>query len=75
MIDHTADDALVSFLSQLDDFGRHAVADLIVHEYTSEGKGLNHRLDDSIEALEYLETDGEPVPITGHDFLFVGSVG
>lgn len=83
--DHHINDVLLSFLAS-SSYGRDRVIDLIVSEYTNANNNdLNHpkkkhhnridSLDDAIQALEMSETDGEPVPVKGHDFLFIGSVG
>lgn len=81
--DHHINDILLSFLAS-SPYGRDRVIDLIVSEYTnandpkhSTRKHHNRidSLDDAIYAMEMSETDGEPVPVKGHDFLFIGSVG
>lgn len=36
---------------------------------------LEDQFDDALEAMWYVEYDGEPVPIDGVDGLYVGSVG
>ena len=75
-----SDKNLLSFLGW-SSFGRSKVMDLIVNEYTAKASYMGYSEDaddwikDAIEAIEKTETDGEPVPIMGHDFLFVGSVG
>ena len=68
-------------LSFLEDsfYGRKTVINMLVEEYTNTTAKANcdkaDLLDSAIEAIDFCETDGEPVPITDHDFLFVGSVG
>jgi hypothetical protein len=70
-----------TLLSFLDDsfFGRQTVINLLVEEYTNitakAGCDKIDLLDSAIEAIDFCETDAEPVPITDYDFLFVGSVG
>ena len=67
---------LLSFLGR-SLYARDEVINLIVNEYTA--KPVNETasvwLDSAIEAIKLSESDGEPVQIQGHDFLFVGSVG
>jgi hypothetical protein len=36
---------------------------------------MEDRLHNALEGLEIAEYDGKPVPIKGHSYLFVGSVG
>jgi hypothetical protein len=70
-----------TLLSFLEDsfYGRKTVINMLVDEYTNTtakaGCDEITLLDSAIEAINFCETDGEPVPITYHDFLFVGSVG
>jgi len=70
------DQTLLSFLSE-SSFARKEITDLIIHRYTAtrpseiESDGL----DNAIEAIELLESDGEPIQVSGRPFLFVGSVG
>lgn len=70
------DQTLLLFLSE-SSFARKKITDLIIHRYTAtlpseiESDGL----DNAIEAIELLETDGEPIQVSGHPFLYVGSVG
>jgi len=70
------DQTLLSFLSE-SSFARKKITDLIIHRYTAtlpseiESDGL----DNAIEAIELLETDGEPIQVSGRPFLYVGSVG
>lgn len=70
------DRSLLSFLSK-SGWARGKAIDLIVKGYTSDscGKDLDDRFDHAIDAIQATEMDGEPIPIQGHDFLFVGSVG
>ncbi|KAL9184854.1 hypothetical protein ACHAXT_002631 [Thalassiosira profunda] len=70
------DGDLMQYLTK-SSFGRDRAIDLLINEYTSESSpgGRHQRLDKALEALQFVETDSEPVPIEGHDFLFVGSVG
>lgn len=58
-------------------YARDRVIELIVNEYTSKpvNETASDWLDSAIEAIELSESDGEPVQIQDHDFLFVGSVG
>jgi protein-tyrosine phosphatase len=49
---------------------------MIVTEYTTTSyPDIDDRLDNAIEAIQICETDGEPIQVKGHDFLYVGSVG
>ena len=70
------DRSLLSFLSK-SGWAREKAIDLIVKGYTSDscGKDLDDRFDHAIDAIQATEMDGEPIPVQGHDFLFVGSVG
>lgn len=76
----SSDRTLLSFLGK-SSFGRNEVIDLIVNEYTSmtsatdSSDDVSHWLHKAIQAIEFSETDGEPVQVKGHNFLFVGSVG
>lgn len=51
--------------------------DLIVNEYTTNSPDHRRKanLRKAIQAIEISERDGEPAPVMGHDFLFIGSVG
>ena len=70
------DNTLLSFLRE-SSYGRNSVIDSIVGEYTSASsdKDMDHLFDSAIEAIQLSETDGEPIQVKDHDFLFVGSVG
>ena len=70
------DNTLLSFLHE-SSYGRNSVIDSIVNECTSASldKDMDHLLDSAIEAIQFSETDGEPIQVKDHDFLFVGSVG
>jgi len=70
------DGDLMHYLSK-SSFGRERAIDMFVQEFTSEASagGRRRRLDKALEAMKFAETDNEPVPVEGHDFLFVGSVG
>ena len=76
----SSDRTLLSFLGK-SSFGRNEVIDLIVNEYTSmtsatdPSDDVSYWLENAIEAIELSKTDGEPVQVKGHNFLFVGSVG
>ena len=76
----SSDRTLLSFLGK-SSFGRNEIIDLIVNEYTSmtsatdSSDDVGHWLHKAIQAIEFSETDGEPVQVKGHNFLFVGSVG
>jgi hypothetical protein len=49
---------------------------MMVTEYTTTSyPDIDDRLDNAIEAIQICETDGEPIQVKGHDFLYVGSVG
>ena len=66
------EDALVSLLSNstfTNDTVANLVAPLLVNDNTGDSVG------NAIQALQYFKTDGEPVQVNGHPFLFVGSVG
>lgn len=59
-------------------FGREKVVDMMIDEYTSPltlEVTTKDRFKNALEAMELMETDGEPVMVKGHPFLFVGSVG
>ena len=71
------DQTLLKFLSG-SSFARAIVVDLMVKEYVNQEAPdieLSDRLEDAVEAMEISETDGEPVQVKDHPFLFVGSVG
>ena len=70
------DNTLLSFLHE-SSYGRKSVIDSIVDEYTSgnSDKDMDQLFDSAIEAIQFSETDGEPIQVKDHDFLFVGSVG
>lgn len=57
---------------------RGRVLDMIVEEFISPMTPDNDnesKRESAIEALQFTETDNEPVPIEDYPFLFVGSVG
>ena len=59
-------------------FLRGQVLDLMVKEYISvdvPDAPLEEHRENAIEALQFMETDSEPIQISNHTFLFVGSVG
>lgn len=68
------DQILLSFLSE-SSFARQQITEMIIERYTSSSDSVTEDLDNAIEAIEFLETDGEPIQVEGHPFLFVGSVG
>lgn len=66
------EDALVSLLSNstfTNDTVANLIAPLLVNDTTGDSVG------NAVQALQYFKTDGEPVQVNGHPFLFVGSVG
>ena len=71
------DQILLSFLSK-SSFAREKILELVIDQYissSSRSDSLTDDLDSAIDAIESLETDGEPIQVKGHPFLFVGSVG
>jgi hypothetical protein len=71
------DKTLLSFLSK-SSFAREKILELVIDQYISSSSpsdSLSDDLDSAIDAIESLETDGEPIQVKGHPFLFVGSVG
>lgn len=59
-------------------FARGKIVDLLIREWVGEDPPEETRvdkLDDALEAIQIMESDGEPVGVTGHPYLFVGSVG
>ena len=77
---------LLNLLKISSEFSKQKIANLIISEYiepsSAEWMGPSQYFDsrdsdlgDAMEALQLLEDDPEPVPITDHDSLFVGSVG
>ena len=69
------DKAFMTFLALLKNstFAREHVANLMINEYLEPTSDSG--LVSATQALESLEEDGLPIPITDHDFLYVGSVG
>jgi hypothetical protein len=73
----TLDQTLLSFLSR-SAFGRQKVIELMIDKYvspTTPEDDMADKLDNALEAISFLETDGDPVQVVGYPFLFVGSVG
>ncbi len=71
----SVDQTLLSFLDD-SSFARDLVVNMMVTEYTTTSyPNIDDRLDNAIEAIQICETDGEPIQVKGHDFLYVGSVG
>jgi hypothetical protein len=71
----SVDQTLLSFL---DDsfYARDVVINMMVTEYTTiYYPDIDDRLDNTIEAIQLCETDGEPIQVKGYDYLYVGSVG
>ncbi|KAL9189227.1 hypothetical protein ACHAXT_011717 [Thalassiosira profunda] len=68
------DQTLLGLLAQTS-YARHVVVDLLSKEYVGPDVAPDERFEDAVEAVQLAETDGEPVAVTGHPFLFVGSVG
>ena len=70
------DNTLLQFLAG-SPFARERTIELLSAEYVSEDASDTgeDRLEDAIEVMESMKTDGEPVQVKGHPFLFVGSVG
>ena len=71
------DQQLLSFLSS-SSFHRDTVIDLIIEKYVSHlspDTMTRTKLHSAMEAIHLVETDGDPVPISEHPFLFVGSIG
>jgi hypothetical protein len=54
---------------------RTAVIEMYHASSHPEETDLEDQFDDALEAMWYVEYDGEPVPIDGVDGLYVGSVG
>jgi hypothetical protein len=73
----TIDQSLMPLLAE-SPFIRSKVIDLIMDGYTAPN-GVDaeriDRFDNAMDAMHYLETDGEPIQVEGHPFLFVGSIG
>jgi hypothetical protein len=69
--------SLIPFLAE-SSFIRGKVIDLIIKEYTVPN-GVDtarfDRFDNAMEAMQLLETDGEPIQVEGYPYLFVGSIG
>ena len=71
----SVDQTLLSFLDD-SSFARDLVVNMMVTEYTTTSyPDIDDRLDNAIEAIQICETDGEPIQVKGHDFLYIGSVG
>ena len=73
----TLDHSLLSFLSE-SSLGREKVIEFMIDQYvspTSPDDNMIDKLDNAMDAISLLETDGEPVEVVGYPFLFVGSVG
>lgn len=71
----SVDLTLLSFLGN-SSFATDSAIDIIVNEYTTTSyPDISDRLDNTIEAIELCETDGEPIQLKDHDFLYVGSIG
>ncbi len=71
------DQTLLSFLSK-SSYAREKVIEMVIDQYTSSSSPyglLPEQLDNAIEAIDLVETDGEPIHVKEHPFLFVGSVG
>lgn len=71
------DQTLLSFLSK-SSYAREKVIEMVIDMYTSPSSPcdlLTDKLDNAIEAIDLVETDGEPIQVKGYPFLFVGSVG
>ena len=71
------DQTLLSFLSK-SSYAREKVIEMVIDLYTSPSSPrdlLTDKLDNAIEAIDLVETDGEPIQVKGYPFLFVGSVG
>ena len=69
----TRNNILLNLLKKSSEFSNQKIANLIISEYIEPSS--DSELGDAMEALQLLEDDPEPVPITDHDSLFVGSVG
>lgn len=69
----TRNNILLNLLKKSSEFSKQKIANLIISEYIEPSS--DSELGDAMEALQLLEDDPEPVPITDHDSLFVGSVG
>ncbi|KAL3774440.1 hypothetical protein ACHAW5_004101 [Stephanodiscus triporus] len=73
----TIDQSLMPLLAE-SPFIRSKVIDLIIDGYTAPNGVETERIDrfdNAMDAMHYLETDGEPIQVEGHPFLFVGSIG
>ena len=71
------DQTLLSFLSE-SSFGRQKVIELMIDQYvspTTPDDNMTDKIDNAMEAMSFIETDGEPVQVVGYPYLFVGSVG
>jgi hypothetical protein len=71
------DQSLLSFLSD-SALGRQKVIEFMIDQYvspTTPDDNMIDKLDNAMEAISLLETDGEPIQVGGYPFLFVGSVG
>ena len=71
------DQSLLSFLSE-SAVGRQKVIEFMIDQYvspTTPDDIMTDKLDNAMEAISFMETDGEPVQVVGYPFLFVGSVG
>ena len=59
-------------------YARSKTIQLLTNEYISEESTdieMSDRLEDTIEAMDLVVSDGDPVQVEGYPFLFVGSVG
>lgn len=56
---------------------KNDVIHLIINKYVSASspEKLFEKLDNALEAIDFMHTDGEPVQVKGYPFLYVGSVG
>ena len=71
------DKTLLNYLLR-SSYARSKTLQLLTNEYISEKSTdieMSDRLEDTIEAMDLVVSDGDPVQVEGYPFLFVGSVG
>jgi hypothetical protein len=72
------DQSLLPLLAESTPFIRGLVINTIMERFTARNPLTTSRVDrlaDAFDAMEYLEEDGEAIQVSGHPFLFVGSIG
>lgn len=72
------DQSLLPLLAESTPFIRGQVINTIMERFTARNPLTTSRVDrlsDAFDAMEYLEEDGDAIQVSGHPFLFVGSIG